>query len=251
MVTWRMIGSGLLLWACVATVGIPSASAQQNGPPPKSANTASDADEAAKREILQSQRWRRAIFEMSQWLSRQQIYNKKQVEEIKQGLNVRVAKMSAAELQAMLDDMDSKFQIMESEQARDAGSWMAQYLSYLSDKRRAEMLKDVPNVLTMTADQLSQEIAKIEQKRATMERNQAIFNQTQQSQANAIMEARQASARASASMASLPPASFSPYRNGSSDKKPFADAHRPSDPVSGFYIGVGGGLGMSIAPSSW
>ncbi len=208
------------------------------------------ADAAKKAEILKSQRWRRAMFELNEWFSTQKIYNKQQAAQMKANLSAHVAKMSAAEVQAVLDDLDAKFQVLDTPEAQEARAWMAQYLSYFSDKKRKEMLKDVPNVATMTASQLAEEIRKIEQKRASIERDQALFNQRQQAEAVAAQQTRAATQAAFSRPAVEDAASFSPYRNTTSTKKPFDDVHRPGDGMQ-FFMTSGGRFGYTFNPSSW
>jgi hypothetical protein len=236
--------------AAKAASKAPAAKAPAASESPKPA-ASSTADAAKKREILSSQRWRRAIFELNEWFNSQQIYTPEQVEKIKADFNVRVARMSAAEVQKLLADLDAKFQIIETPQAQEARAWMAQYLSYFSDKKRQEMLKDVPNVATMSAAELSREIMKIEQKRATIERDQAAFNQGQQSQVAAANQARAAAQAAIAARPSMEDAAtFSPYRSTQSAARPFDNVHRPSDGMQ-YYVNSWGGFGFTFSPSSW
>ena len=201
------IGLGQLTQAQPPNNGPPAAKA----PAPASQEPKADDDDgdlAKKAEIMNSPRWRRAIFELGEWLSAQAIYSPTQVRNIKADFNRQVEKMSPHDLEYLLDDLDEKFQILDTPEARDARSWVAQYLSVMSDQKRAEALKDVPNVVTMTAGQLQQEIQKIEQKRSSLQRQQT------------------ASASAAA-MSRTGGVSYSPYRGGGGGggggKPPFSD----------------------------
>ena len=110
----------------------------------------------------------------------------------------------------------------------------------MSDQRRAEALRDVPDVVTMTSSQLEQEINRIEQKRMSLQQRQQAFDQSrdvlvQQAAANR----QQTAAAAAAAMAQTrSSASFSPYRTGGGGgggaKPPFSDAKG-----SGMNVGVG------------
>lgn len=111
-------------------------------------------DAARKVEIMSGPRWRRAIFELGEWLSSQEIYSPQQVNRIKADFNRRVSGLSSYELEYLLDDLDAKFKVLETPEARDAKAWLGQYLSAMSDQRRAEALRDVPDVVTMTSSQL-------------------------------------------------------------------------------------------------
>ena len=181
-------------------------------------NAQDDAQEAlaAKAEILQSSRWRRAIFELGEWLSVQKIYPPREVQRIKAEFNTKVMKMSPQEIEYLLDDLEAKFKVIETPEAQEARAWMGQYLSAMSDRKRADVLKDVPNVVDMTAAQLSEEIFKIEQTRQTLKDRQVAFDAGRQVLADVAAANRKATADASLAatsrMNSSP--SFSPYRSG-------------------------------------
>lgn len=217
-------------------------------PPAKAAPAANDA--APKAEILNSPQWRRAMFEFKEWLSAQQLYDAKQVEQIKVQFNEHVARMSATELAYLLADMQAKFQILESPQAQDARAWMAQYLSVMSDKKRAEVLKKVPNFATMTAAQLQREIMKIEQKRTTLEQEQAEFQNTQQQlAARQLQQDQLAQQTYIRERDRFPTSANSPYRSPSDVNARLNNA--PIGTGMGFSIGPWGGVGISFSPSSW
>lgn len=188
-----------------------------------------DSDLEKKVAIMNSSRWRRAIFELGEWLSAQAIYTPTQVRNIKADFNHKVEKMSSHDLEYLLDDLDAKFKVLDTPEAQDARSWVAQYLSVMSDQKRAEALKDVPNVVTMTAGQLQLEIQKIEQKRGTLQQQQAAFDEGRQQLVQRAQDARQQTAAASAAaMSRTGGASYSPYRSGGGGggggKPPFSDA---------------------------
>ena len=205
------------------TTASPSASHE-----PKAANDG-DSDLEKKIAIMNSPRWRRAIFELGEWLSAQAIYTPTQVRNIKADFNRKVEKMSPHDLEYLLDDLDAKFKVLDTPEAQDARSWVAQYLSVMSDQKRAEALKDVPNVVTMTAGQLQLEIQKIEQKRGSLQQQQAAFDEGRQLLVQQAQEARQQTASAAAAaMSNAGGMSYSPYRSaggggGGGSKPPFSD----------------------------
>ena len=215
----------------------PSTPAAQ--PPESAANDdgEGESDLEKKVAIMNSPRWRRAIFELGEWLSAQAIYTPTQVRNIKADFNHKVENMSPHDLEYLLDDLDAKFKILDTPEAQDARSWVAQYLSVMSDQKRAEALKDVPNVVTMTAGQLQQEIQKIERKRSSLQQQQAAFDEGREQLVQQAQAARQQTAAASAAaMKQGAGMSYSPYRGGGGgggggSKPPFSDV---------------GGSGMSI-----
>lgn len=204
-----------------------------------------DGDLARKAEIMSSARWRRAIFELGEWLSTQQIYSPQEVRNIKADFNRRVAAMSSYELEYLLDDLDAKFKIIDTPEARDAKQWLGQYLAVMSDSKRAQVLKDVPNVVKMSSAQLQQEIDKIEQMRAGLAQRQAAFDQGRQQLVDRAAAARQATAAASNAAAARAQSgggvSYSPYRSQGGGKPPFSDVKGSGMNVSvgpwGAYVG--------------
>lgn len=227
-----------------AWLGGHAAAAEPAAPP--SPVPAADADDpgdiARKAEIMNSERWRRAIFELGEWLSAQEIYTPDEVRRIKSNFNRRVAAMSSYELDYLLDDLDAKFKVLETPEARDAKAWLGQYLSAMSDQRRAEALRGVPDVVTMTSGQLQQEIDRIEQKRTSLQQRQQAFDQGRRQLVDQAAAARQATAAASNAAAARMQSggvSMSPYRsNQGGGQPPFADVKGSGMSVSAGPFGA-------------
>ena len=252
----RIVKLGVFTVTLCVSFGLAgAAAAQQAKQKPSSqqvpAQPAPTADDAAnKAEILNSQNWRRAMFEFKEWLSTQQIYDPRQVQQIKARFNQRVARMTASEVQNLLADMAAKFQILNSPQAQEARAWMAQYLSVMSDRKRAEVLKDIPNVTTMTAAQLQQELIKIEQKRATIDQEQAAFQRSQQALVSRQLEQDRSAQQTYISERNrFPTTTYSPYHSPS-DVNARLNQVQVGSRIS-YFVGPWGGVGMSFSPSSW
>ena len=198
-------------------------------------------DLARKMEIMQSERWRRAIFEFGQWLSTQTIYSPEEVAQIKHDFNERVGRMSSYELTYLLDDLDAKLSILATPEAQDAKAWMGEYLSAMSDSKRARELQQVPDRAEMTAAQLHQEIERINRQRARLQQQQQSFDQQRQNLLDAAAANRQmtADAAAAAAAARSQSGAYSPYRGGDrgpGGEPPFSDVQQRS------------GVGMVIGP---
>ncbi len=216
----------------VAAAGAGRTTADQPAAPAATAAPAGDTaaeDLVRKAEIMNSTRWRRAIFELGEWLSSQQIYTADQVHAIKADFNRRVAGMSSYDLEYLLDDLDAKFKVMDSPEARDARAWVGQYLAAMSDQKRAQTLKDVPDVVRMSAAQLEQEIGKIEAERNRLQQRQAAFDQSRAQQVQLAEDSRKETAAASAAAMAQARASFSPYRSQGTGETPFANARVGAD----------------------
>jgi hypothetical protein len=195
-----------------------------------------DGDFARKADIMHGPRWQRTIAEFGGWLTTQTVYSAADVQRIKRQFNARVAAMSSYELEYLLDSISAKLQLLDTPEARDAKAWLGEYLSAMSDARRAEALRSVPDLLDMNATQLWQEIQRVDRLRATLQQRQQGVEARQGVLAERATAGRQATAAASqaaAARARSAPA-HSPYRQGGGSP-PFADAQR-RQPVIPFGI---------------
>lgn len=188
---------------------------------------ADDGDLARKADIMHGQRWQRAIAEFGGWLAAQTIYPPAEVRRIKTQFNDRVAAMSSYELEYLLDSLTAKLELLDTAEARDAKTWLGEYLFAMSDARRAAELRDVPNLLDMNAAQLWQEIQRIDRLRATTQQRQQNAEARQvvlAERATANRRATSAAAQAAAARVRSAP-THSPYRQGGGSP-PFSDVQR-------------------------
>jgi hypothetical protein len=169
-------------------------------------------DEAAERQaIFDSDCWRRAMFELNEWCRTQTVFTPAEASRMRADFNSRVQSMSNQELRELVKDIDAKFRLLDSPEVRETRAWFAQYMAVLSDRKRAEVLREIPDFPTMTAAQLQQAILKIQRKKSA----QANFNQGRQVQVNAQLQANQANQAALAAARTRTaqrPAYRSPYR---------------------------------------
>lgn len=219
-------------------------------PPRAQAPTASNDAEAEfeergrKAEILAGARWRRAMFELDEWLAVQPVYTSEQVRHIKANLADRVAVMSSYELEYMLDTLEFKLRILDSPAAVDAREWLGRYLSVMADSRRSAMLADVPDLVSMTSGQLIESLQRVDEKRIEVARR-AADTQRGRREFAAFHEAVRADAqeqRARDSRIRRAAVSFSPYRAPAVGDPPFADAYASPTVVGvgpyGTFIGI-------------
>jgi len=204
-------------------------------------------DLARKAEIMTGDRWQRAVFEFGQWLATQRIYSPQEVNRIKVDFNGRVMGMSSFELEYLLDDLDAKLSILATPQAQDAKAWLGEYLAAMSDSRRAQELRQVPNRATMSAAELQREIERIQRQQAGLQARQQSFDQRRDVLADRAATNRQQSAAAAAAAAARVRApAYSPYRGGNAGgSPPFSDVRRSGPSISvgpfGACVTVGGG----------
>jgi hypothetical protein len=218
---------------------------------PAATGAAAEAEAAKKAAILNSSRWRRMMFELNEWYTVQPFYDKKQVEQLKANVAASVAKMTSSELEFMLEDMDAKFKLINSPEAQEARNWIGHYLTMASGKKREEMLKELPNLATMTAAQMQREVEKLEQQRAAQQRNQQASDEIRQAQVNNQLAADRAAQQAYIRQQNQPRAAYySPYRApAAGGKPPYSDVHL--GPSMQYYIGSYGRFGVIFNPSSY
>ena len=213
-------------WLCSTVTAVPDvqAAAPAAGRAISHSPAEDDGEVARKADILHSPDWQRAITEFGGWLATQTVYPPSKVRRIKAQFNDRVAAMSSFELEYLLDSLSVKLQLLDTAAARDAKAWLGEYLSVMSDARRAQALRGVPNILDMSADQLWREIQRIDSLRGTLrQRQQGVESRqaTLATRAAAGRETTSAAARATASRLRAAPA-HSPYRSRGGSP-PFSD----------------------------
>lgn len=197
-------------------------------------------DAARKATLLASDRWRRAIFEFDQWLGRQPVYTPTQVRKMKADLSARIEAMSSFELEYLLDTLEAKLAVLESPAAEEARSWLGRYLAVMADRKRDEVLGEVPNILDMSSTELEAAVRRVEAKRTAVEQQHRRTLETRDTtaalvEANRQQQEAQRVAKLAALAESLPPTDvFSPYRAAGVSDPPFAGSY-----ASPTVVGVG------------
>jgi len=204
---------------------------------------ADPADAARKAKLLASSRWRRAVFEFNAWLDAQPVYSPAQVRRIRQELADRVATMSSFDLEYLLETLDEKVKVLDSPEARDARSWLGRYLAVMSDAKRADVLRDVPDILDMSTAELEEAIGRVEAKRRDVEQQRAATIAGRQQIGGFLVAARNDEAVERARQAEVRSGPvFSPYRAPPVGDTPFSDAYDSPTVVGvgpwGTFLGI-------------
>ena len=148
----------------------------QIAPPQNSLTSAVDPQEAARRKIMESDRWRRTRREFNEWLSVQRIYNPDEVAAMKAELTARIAKMSPGELENFMKETEEKLAVLASPDAEEARVWVSQFLS-VARNAEEQLRNKRPDVMNMTASEIRHELQQFQQQRASRQQAQATFNQ--------------------------------------------------------------------------
>jgi hypothetical protein len=218
---YTLVGVSIFLLSCgsQATFGqqappdsaVPAATAQA-----EPSDLASDKEKKAA--ILDSDCWRRAMFELNEWFRSQTVYTQEEVADMRADFEDQVDQMSAKELKDVLSDLEAKFRIMDTPEVREVRAWFGRYISLLADWRREELLRDIPNFATMTASQLNEEIMKIQRKKNL----RANSNRNRRARVDTHLQANRAPQAVSRNPSTQRPAYRSPYRPVSRER-PFDD----------------------------
>jgi hypothetical protein len=133
--------------------------------------------EAARQQVLQSDRWRRARHGMNEWLSIQRLYSREEVALLQQQFQQRIDRMSADELQDQLLNMEEKLAVLSSPEAEEARTWLSQFLAVQAKYTDEQLRARRPDIANMTASQIRRELDKFQQRRGTAQRTQAAAQQ--------------------------------------------------------------------------
>jgi hypothetical protein len=157
----------------------------------QSTDAAGDSQEAARREILESDRWRRAEREMNEWLSVQTLYGEEEVTAIRARLRESMATKSPRELEDLLKDMENRLEVLMSPEAEDAREWLQDFLRVARNPEQ-QLGRQKPDVLNMTASQIRAELRWLQQTREQRQQAQAAFQQGRAVRSQAAPGARAA-----------------------------------------------------------
>ena len=245
--TWPrlvLVSLSAIFLAAESALTAEPAPAPEAGPVAEAGRPPADpADAARKAELLASSRWRRAVFEFNAWLDAQPVYSPAEVSRIRQELANRVATMSSFELEYLLGTLDEKVKVLESPEARDARSWLGRYLAVMSDAKRADVLRDVPDILDMSTAELEEAIGRVEAKRRDVEQQRAATIAGRQQIGGFLVAAREEEAAERARQAEVRSGPvFSPYRGPPVGDTPFSDAYDSPTVVGvgpwGTFLGI-------------
>jgi hypothetical protein len=140
------------------------------------------ADTAAREQILNSDKWKQTNAKFIEWLDTQSLYDAEEVKQIKSRLAVGIGRMTAAQLQWFQNDMEEKLQVLNSEQAQQASVYLAQTFAVASPAYARKLRQKLPDLLTMTAAQVNQQLAVFAAKRQSTIQMQQTFEDAKQQQ---------------------------------------------------------------------
>jgi len=226
-----------------STQQVPPAPPVSKDAPPNTPTDPSAADAQAKDALMQSARWQQAVREFHNWLSVQTLYNEEQVAEMRRDLAIQIDRMSHAELEQALAQMEARLAVLLSDEAQDARAWVAQYLSVLAARPREQFKAGLPDVRNLTAAQLQQELAQIQQRRATRRQGQTALEQARNQRVQNVRQQR--ATPSSTGQSTGDPSAAARFNPVQSDFSP-----RQYEPGfmrrNTFYVNPWGGVGIGL-----
>jgi hypothetical protein len=162
----------------------------QDPPTDDISTTPGDSQQAERRQIFESERWRETNRILNEWLSVQTVYTDDEVANLKVELNARTARMSPRELEAFLEEMEGRLEVLMSPEAEDARQWLARLFAVARDPEQ-RVGRRRPDVMNMTASEIREELNWLEQHRESRQQAQATFDRTR---AQRVQSARQVQA---------------------------------------------------------
>jgi hypothetical protein len=173
----------------------------------------SSEDVAKKKELLESERFRRARLTFDEWLTVQKAYKKEQIPGLRAAFRKKINAMTPAELEEFLGQMEDKLAVLMSPEAQDARDWLGYFASAKAVLPASEV--DQFDIVNMTAGQLEQTLQKVEAKRGARAGASQAFNVSREagirrSQVERQQQAARA-ARSTTSSASSQTRATSPY----------------------------------------
>lgn len=168
------------LWTAMAMFGAPALGQDRPADQPKPPREQSL--DAARQEILQSDRWRRMQRNLNEWLSVQTIYTAEQVDAMRADIRKRCESMSPRDLADFLEDMEERLDVLLSPEAEDARVWLKQFLAVAANPE-AQLGRPLPDIANMSASQIRREIQWLQQHRAARQQAHAAGARSRQLQA--------------------------------------------------------------------
>ncbi len=171
---YRILNRSLILLIIIGSTYLGTASRGVFAAPP--ASTKNDA--ATRNQILASPAWREAMEGFNEWLSAQQIYTRSQIPQVRSQVIEQINKALTNELQAFLQDMQQKLKLINSQAAYKAQANILYNLNVASDAYAAKLRTQLPNLVTMTADQVKQTLVDLQQQEDQTRSDEAAFQKS-------------------------------------------------------------------------
>jgi hypothetical protein len=225
----------------------PAASGGISAKAPASSTTLSSEDAAAKEKIMSSPEWKQTFHDFNEWMSAQVIYDADQIQQVRKRMALGISRMTPAQLERFQSDIQEKLAVLNSAEAKQAGTYLTETFAVASPAYARKVRAKLPDVLTMTAAQINQQLDIFAVKHAAALKTQKIFESDRQ-QSIAYNQAQLAAMRAESDQA-MNRASAAAAQGGKSGNYTAARDYYPGatigndgpfGPGTSYYGGFGG-----------
>lgn len=129
---------------------------------------------------------RATLRDFEEWASVQKTYDAEQVKQIRTRLIEKASNLSGDDLEAFLDNVNERLQILMSAEAKEARLWLTKTLATAADVRVEKIKAKLPDVAKLSASQLEEELKLFEARRSSQEKSYADFNTTRKAQIDSL-----------------------------------------------------------------
>lgn len=196
----------------------------------------------------QNSRLRTVRRKFNEWLSVQKVYSPQQAAELRQILDSKTRSMSSAQLEDFLDEMEEKLQVLLGPDAAQARTYMDEFLNQRGQQELLQQGGGTPDVLSMSAAQIQQELQKFKMQRQSTRAAYSAFDRTRELGIQQYLQGERA--RAASSERAKDRAVSSASQTQSNYVSPYAPRRerqttRPG--ATSFSVGPFGGLSISYS----
>jgi hypothetical protein len=138
------------------------------------------------RDIRASESWQKTMNGLNEWFSVQPIYDREEVESIKNDLSRRVGEMSPNEQEAFQQALDAKLEMVLGPEGRDILGWVAASWAAASPAYRKKLDVHYPDLVNLTTAQLREQLDLLEHKREAARTHTAKLEQFRQARIAAL-----------------------------------------------------------------
>lgn len=154
-------------------------------------------EDQARRDALDRERarqtraWRTMVTRFHAWLATQSLYDDAQTSRLQQRFLDATVDLSPAEMRGFVTDMNAKLDLLRSETARETAAHLAETLAVASPAYGHQMRERLPDVISLSPDELERQLAQWAAKRTVSVMVQQTFDQYRRQQAAESQALRQ------------------------------------------------------------
>ncbi len=213
---------------------------------PEATPTDPDTSETETREqILQSPRWKKLVQRFDAWMSVQELYTEGQTAELVRELTKKVESLTAPQLEAFIDQTEQQLDVLMSQEATAARADLRVATMEFRQKMFARNGM-MPNVFGMSVEQLKQELANFQARRASSAVANAEFNRSREQQVAEIQANNRAQQQLQMQARDQAIRSANASRTRTPPRSPYVPRSGPPVPRPRIFVNSFGGVAIAL-----